>query len=83
MTGLIKWKPIMAEFLECPLLLKVVLHGLNQTKISYVKSQYIKFLTEMGEVLSVMLPKKSISIIVNSILEKYSMMLKEIDIGKL
>lgn len=30
-----------------------------------------------------MLSKKSISLIVNSILEKYSIMLKEIDIGKL
>lgn len=57
--------------------------GLSQTKISYVKTQYIKFLTELGDVLPSILSKKLIAGLINNILEKYSMMLRETDINKL
>lgn len=76
MPTLLKWKQTMTELLEADVLLKTVLQGLSSTKISYVKSQYVKLLTEFGEVFTAVLSKKSISALVNTILEKYSMLLK-------
>jgi hypothetical protein len=83
MPSLSKWKQLMAEQLEADVLLKTLLSGLSSTKISYVKTQYIKLMTELGEVFSVILSKKSISALVNAILDKCSMLLKETDIQKL
>lgn len=83
MQTLSKWKQIMAELLEADALLKTVLNGLGCTKISYVKGQYIKLLTEFGEVFAAILPKRSVSAMVNTVLEKYSLLLKETDILKL
>jgi hypothetical protein len=82
MPSLSKWKQLMAEQLEADVLLKTLLSGLSSTKISYVKTQYIKLMTELGEVFSVILIKKSISALVNAILDKCSMLLKETDIQK-
>jgi hypothetical protein len=83
MPSLSKWKQIMAEQLETDVLLKTILSGLSTTKISYVKTQYIKLMTDLGDVFAVILNKKSISTIVNAILDKCSILLKEIDIQKL
>jgi len=68
MPSLSKWKQGMAEQLEADMLLKTVLNGLSTTKISYVKTQYVKLLTELGEVFTAVLSKKSVSAMVNTIL---------------
>ena len=73
----------MAEQLEIDVLLKTLLSGLSITRISYVKTQYVKLLTDLGDVFTAVLNKKSVSTMVNTILEKYSLLLKETDILKL